>query len=169
MASEMSSFVNEVQSEETPVARDDLPFLFVAPIGASVPEDGMFVYTTIDDLRDLKGLTANTVVLFHEGQMGMLRTLAQNQDSFGLDVRSLFGVPELDYRGWFEDASFGAERQMYGPMVAEMRVQQEIEAIAQAQNRSGTDVERARYTRSNGNVRFADVNVVGEGSDDELE
>lgn len=172
MASEMSAFMNEVEQEfpsDNAAKRGELPFLFVAPLGASVPEDGMFSFTTINDLRDLKGLGENAVVLFHEDQIDMLRTLCQNQTSFGLDVRALFGVNELDYRGWFEDASFGAERQMYGPMVAEMRVQQEIAAIDRARTQSGTEVERERYTRDNGTVRHLDLSTPGTGSDDELE
>lgn len=172
MASEMSAFVNEVEREYPVEAkkRDDaLDFLFVAPLGASVPEDGIFTYTTIDDLRDLKGLGQNVVVLFHEDQIGMLRTLCSNQESFGLDVRALYGVSELDYRGWFDDASFGATRQMYGPFVSEMRVQQELEAIEQARTQSGTATERARYERSDGSVRHLDLVNPDLGSDDELE
>lgn len=171
--SEISSFVAEVLTSdgEAPV-KGDLPFLFVAPLGESVPEDGMFEYLTIEHLQDIKGMAADAVVLFHESQSEALRLLCQHQAVFGLDVRSLYGVPGLSYLGWFDDASFGAERQMYGPMVAEMRVQQEVEAIATARDASGTDVERARYTRSNGTVRSADVSVVGdttEGDDSELE
>lgn len=174
MSSELSAFLNEVKREDgdnESVTTGDKPFLFVAPLGASVPEDGMFVYTTITDLRDLKGLEQNSVVLFHEDQMDMLRTLCLNQTSFGLDVRALYGVNELDYRGWFDDASFGAERQMYGPMVAEIRIQRETEAIDAASRQTQTDVERARYTRGNGTVRHLDLDDPNDivGSDSELE
>lgn len=173
MSSELSAFVNEIKREDgdEEVVSGERPFLFVAPLGASVPEDGMFSYTTINDLRDLKGLEENSVVLFHEDQIHMLRTLCSNQAAFGLDVRALYGVSELDYRGWFDDASFGAERQMYGPMVAEIRIQRETEAIEAAARRTQTDIESARYTRDNGTVRHLDVRDPDDvtGSDDELE
>lgn len=175
MSSELSAYLNEVRREDGYDASSEVvanrPFLFVAPLGASVPEDGMFVYTTIQDLRDLKDLEQNSVILFHEDQAHMLRTLCLNQTSFGLDVRALYGVNELDYRGWFDDASFGAERQMYGPMVAEIRVQRETEAIEAAGKQTQTDVERARYTRSNGSVRHLELPDPGEvsGSDSELD
>lgn len=174
MSSELSAFLQEVKREDgidEAAGRGDRPFLFVAPLGASVPDDGMFSYTTVDDLRDLKGLGENTVVLFHEEQVDMLRTLCSNQESFGLDVRALYGVNELDYRGWFDDASFGAERQMYGPMVAEIRVQRETAAIEDAAKQTQTDVERARYTRSDGSVRHLDVANPDDmsGSDAELD
>lgn len=173
MSSELSAFLNEVKREDGDevAVNTERPFLFVAPLGASVPEDGMFSYTTIDDLRDLKGLGENTVVLFHEDQIDMLRTLCLNQAAFGLDVRALYGVNELDYRGWFDDGSFGAERQMYGPMVAEIRIQRETEAIEAAAKRTQTDIESARYTRENGTVRHLDVQDPDDmtGSDDELE
>lgn len=172
MASEMSAFVNEVESEfplNADKAKAELPFIFVAPLGSSVPEDGIFQFTTIDDLRDLKGLGQNAVVLFHEDQIDMLRTLCQNQSSFGLDVRSLYGVNELDYRGWFDDASFGAERQMYGPMVSEFRVAQELQQIEEARTQSGTAVERARYERADGSIRHLELANPDTGSDDELE
>lgn len=173
MPSELSVFMHEVLSEgaESQPAREDLELLFVAPLGASVPEDGMFAYTTIGDLRDLKGLGQNAVVLFHEEQIALLRTLCSNQACFGLDVRALYGVNELDYRGWFDDASFGAERQMYGPMVAEIRIQRETAAIDEAANRSETDVERARYERKNGSVRHLDLPdpAADTGSDSELD
>lgn len=176
MSSEISAFLAEVKREDGDDeyrTRNDRPFLFVAPLGSSVPEDGMFEYTTISDLRDLKGLGENTVVMFHEEQMAMLRTLCSNQESFGLDVRSLYGVPDLDYRGWFDDASFGAERQMYGPMVAEIRVQREVEAIDAASRQTQTDVERSRYTRADGSVRHLDVadpdQPATTGSDAELD
>lgn len=173
MPSELSAFLSEVMRETGDVAKpeEERELLFVAPLGSSVPEDGMFEYTTIQDLRDLKGLGQNAVVLFHEDQMGMLRALCSNQAAFGLDVRSLYGVHELDYRGWFDDASFGAERQMYGPMVAEIRIQRETAAIESAANRTGTDVERSRYERKDGSVRHLDlVDPDAEpGSDSELD
>lgn len=159
MPSEMSSFVAEVLDTEPRPAQRELPFLFVAPMGETVPEDGTFVFQTIDNLLDLAGLPANCVVLFAESQAAHLRVLCSQQDCFDLDVRSIYGVPGLAYMGWFDDASFGAERQMYGPMVAEIRVQQELREIEKASRASGTDAERARYARKDGSVRHANIDV----------
>lgn len=171
MASELSSFVNEVIGHEQEEQKE-YDLMFVAPMGAAVPTDDIFTYTTVNDLRDLAGLAVGSVVLFTEEQAGLVRLLCSQPEAFGLDVRVLHGAPGLEYLGWWNDASFGVPRQMYGALVSELRVAQEVAAISAANNRSGTDVERERYSRADGSVRHASIKAgadVADGDDGELE
>lgn len=171
MASELSSFVNEVIGHDQEDQKE-YDLLFVAPMGVAVPTDGIFTYTTIDDLRGLAGLAAGTVVLFTEDQADIVRLLCSRPQAFGLDARVLHGAPGLEYLGWWNDASFGVPRQMYGALVSELRVAQEVAAISASNNRSGTDIERERYSRTDGSVRHASIKSgidVVEGDDGELE
>lgn len=164
MQSELSSFASEVFGTAGLPEKPMLPVLFVAPLGDQIPDDGVFSYTTINDLSDVGGVAERSVILFREDQNAHLAAFVKHADLFGRAVQTLFGVPGSQYSPWFEDATFGSERIAYGAFVAELRAASEIAAQQEANNRSGTKVESDRYTTSSGKVRFSEK--IGTAQDD---
>lgn len=164
MQSELSSFASEVFGTAGLPEKPALPVLFVAPLGDQVPDDGVFAYTTVNDLSDIGKVTERSVILFREDQNAHLAALVKNAELFGRAVQTLYGVPGSQYSAWFEDASFSSERIAYGAFVAELRAASEIAEQKAAAERSGTKVESDRYTTATGRVRFAES--IGTAKDD---
>lgn len=142
------------------------PVLFVAPLGNEVPDDGVFQYTTINNLSDIGAVGERSVILFREQQSAALKVLCSNMEEFGRRIQPLFGVPNSIYEVWFDDAAFGTDRVAYGAFVAELRASAELEAQRKASTRSGTDNERERFSKASGAVRFnTEIGVAGDDSD----
>lgn len=95
--------------------------LFVAPIGKTTPEDGVFSYTAIDGPSDIELVESRSVVLFREDQADVLTTLGRNSGQSAPTVLPLLGVPGSNYDAWFDEATSGLDRVVYGPFVAELR------------------------------------------------
>lgn len=169
MATELGSYVNEVfgAKEAIDAEKNNELVLFVAPLGQAVPEDGIFDYTTLDSLSDVGPIAPRSVVLFREDQAEMLQVLCRNASAFARTLFPIYGAPECRYAPWFDEATFGLERISYGPYVSELRAAAEVKEQLAARDKSGTDVERDRYTKKNGEVRFADISDGNEdGADD---
>lgn len=163
--SELTAYVNDVFGS---AGLPDVPeheVIFVAPLGAAIPEDGVFNYTTVNNLSDIGAVPARSVILFGEDQNEALAVLAKHCDLFHRSVQMLFGVPGSDYGPWFDDATFSLERIAYGAFVAELRAASEIAKQTRADERSGTKVESDRYTRANGDVRYSASITAGDDSD----
>lgn len=165
MKSELSAYADEVFGTAGLPEKKDLPVIFVAPLGNAVPDDGVFKYTTIDNLSQLSTVGERDVVLFSEDQAEMLSVLCKHSESFGLAVETLFGVPGSDYAVWFEDATFASERIAYGAFVAELRSAADIAEQNAAASRSGTKIESDRYTTKAGNVRYSESITAGDDDD----
>lgn len=169
MKTELSAYAEEVFGTAGLPDKPDYPVLFVGPLGDSVPDDGVFKYTTITNLSDIGMVEERSVVLFREDQNTMLAVLSKNDELFGRAIQPLFGVPGSPYGVWFDDATFGKDRIAYGAFVAELRAASEVAAQSAAGARSGTQVEKDRYTTNTGRVRFSEtIDVVG-GDDDVTE
>lgn len=161
MQSELSSFASAVFGTAGLPEKPALPVLFVAPLGDQVPDDGVFNYTTINDLSDVGSVPERSVILFREDQGAHLAVLVEHDEFFGRAIQTLFGVPGSHYSPWFEDATFASERIAYGAFVAELRAASEIAEQRAANERSGTKVESDRYTTASGKVRYSsDIEIV---------
>lgn len=139
--------------------------IFVAPIGQAVPGDQVLAFTTVNDLRDIANIDSGTVVLFDESQTSMLTTFSQNAADFGVEVRAMFGLPDVVYEAWFDNATFGVERVAFGAFVSELRAYKEAREQEALRNESGTDKEAKRYTKKDGSVRYADLSAVSAGEE----
>lgn len=164
MQSELSSFASEVFGTAGLPEIPDLPVVFVGPLGDQIPDDGVFKYTTITDLSDIGNVPERAVILFREEQREHLNVLTKHAALFGRAVQTLFGIPGSVYGPWFEDAAFQAERVAYGAFVAELRAASEIAEQKAANERSGTQIEKERYTKASGAVRYS--NDIGTAQDD---
>lgn len=166
MTTELSAYAAEVFGTAGLPEKPNYPVVFVSPMGESVPEDGVFDYTTITDLSDIGAVKERSVILFRADQNEMLAVFAKNGALFGRAVQPLFGVPGSDYLVWFDDATFGLDRIAYGAFVAELRAASEIAEQLEMNSRSGTKVESDRYTTSAGKVRFSDKIETADSADD---
>lgn len=101
--------------------KTDPKVLFVAPVGKTIPEDGVFDYTTIDDLSDVELVKSRSVILFRRDQADLLTTLSRDWKRFAPAVLSLLDAPGGGYDAWFNDATLGLDRIAYEPFVAELR------------------------------------------------
>lgn len=164
MKTELSAFASDVFGTAGLPDKPDFPVLFVAPLGDAVPEDGAFSYTTVTSLSDIGAVEERSVILFAEHQNVELAVLCKHGEQFGRSIQSLFGVPGSSYGPWFDDATFGIDRIAYGAFVAELRAASEIAAQNASAARSGTDIERDRYTKGNGAVRYSQDIGVGDDS-----
>lgn len=150
--------VSEQQSE--------LPLMFVAPLGTSLPEDGQLTYLTANSFSDLLKAADGSVMLFREDQQRMLEILAKDAELFGYTVKALYGVPGSAYDRWFEEAVFGLEKVSYAPLVSEIRIAREVTAAKRANVRTVVEKEEKQYVRPNGTVRYDDEISVASGDDD---
>lgn len=169
MTTELSAYAAEVFGTAGLPEKTESEVLFVAPIGDSMPEDGVFTYTTINSLSDLGLVKARSVILFREDQADILTVLSRNAEQFDRTVQPLFGVPGANYGLWFDDATFGLDRIAYGAFVAELRAAEEVALQAKSAARSGTDIESDRYTTATGKVRFAESIAAVSGDDSDVD
>lgn len=165
MASELSAYVNEVFGTVTAPEKPEFPVLFVGPLGVEVPDDGVFTYTTINNLCDVGTVAERSVILFTEAQADILSVLAKNADGFARSIQPLFGIPNCKYDVWFDDAVFGKDRIAYGVFVAELRNASEMADQLRASSASGTDREREKFSKANGDIRFNKTIGAGDDSD----
>lgn len=105
MTTELSAYAAEVFGTAGLPEKTDFDVLFAAPIGDAVPEDGVFVYTTINNLSDVGLVKARSVILFREDQAEALTVLSRHSEQFARTVQPLFGVPGGNYGVWFDDAT----------------------------------------------------------------
>lgn len=141
--------------ERVDVTNADLPTVLVAPIGNSVPEDGILTYVTVDTFKQLLDVPAGAVVLFHKDQESMLATYASQDVLFGVSVSVLYGAPGSDYDRWFEEATFEKKKISYAPLVSEIRISKEVDAAKRANEpRSVVEKEESQYRRADGSVRY---------------
>lgn len=169
MKTELSAYAAEVFGTAGLPDQPEYPVLFVGPLGDSIPDDGVFEYTTVTNLSDIGAVAERSVILFREDQNVILSVLSKHSDQFGHAIQPLFGIPGSPYGVWFDDATFGKDRIAYGAFVAELRAASEVAAQTASHDRSGTQVEKDRYTTGTGRVRYAESIGVATGDDDVTE
>lgn len=151
-----------IQTDNTDAQRAQYPTIFVAPLGTSLPEDGMLSYVTVDKFVDVLSHPAGTVVLFRKDQERLLSVLCVDADVFERDVHAVYGVPGVEYERWFEEATFSKPRISYAPLISEIRTSNEIEAAkSAAQPRTVAEREDARTLNKHGDVRTHDEDAIG--------
>lgn len=150
-----------------------LPLVLVSPLGTSVPNDGLLEYATFDSAKDFLGLAEHTrarIVLAREDQSDLLRVLCDNSELLDIEIKAVYGVPECDYRPWFDEVTFHKERLSYSPFVSEMRIAKDV-AEMQEKERPKTVVEKEESTfiRKKGGVKLIEPDrvTVGLGSDND--
>lgn len=94
--SELTAYVNDVFGSAGLPDMPEHEVIFVAPLGSVVPEDGVFNYTTINNLSDIGSVPARSVILFGEGQNEALVVFAKHCALFDRAAQMLFGVPGSD-------------------------------------------------------------------------
>lgn len=142
--------------------KPEYPTLFVAPLGNSLPDDGILAYKTIDRFSDIVGFSAGTVVLFREDQARLLSVLCTDADVFEFDVHAVYGLPGAEYGRWFEEACFSKPRVSYAPLISEIRISREVDDLRAANApKTVTEREDDRILTSEGKVRTHDEDAIG--------
>lgn len=149
------------------------PILFVAPLGSVVPDDGVLNYLTLDtavQFLTAASLDKTDVILVREDQAPLLKAICENADVFDVEVRTLYGVPESDYKVWFDEATFGVDRISYSPFVSELRIAHDVvEMQERSRERSVIEKEESTFVRKTGLVKGlkkTDIQVGLEDGDD---
>lgn len=151
-----------IQADGTEAQRASYPTIFVGPLGAAVPEDGMLNYVTVDKFVDVLSHPAGTVVLFRKDQERLLSVLCVDSDVFERDVHAVYGLPGTEYERWFEEATFQKPRVSYAPLISEIRTSNEVQAAkSAAQPRTVAEREDARTLNKHGQVRTHDEDSIG--------
>lgn len=127
--------------------------LFVAPLGAEIPDDGMLEYSSVEKVYDLSATPDRNVVLFSPAALPVLKCITENSVLFGLELRVLSGLPKTEYTSDFDSIVWNLERVAYSPLLNELRVQSDIEKQLESQSVFQHDDERKSFTRSNGSVK----------------
>lgn len=148
-----------------------LPLVLVSPLGAAVPDDGLLEYVTFDSAGDFLGLAERArarVALAREDQGELLRVLCDNSKLLGIEIKAVYGVPECDYRPWFDEVTFHKERLSYSPFVSEMRIAKDV-AEMQEKERPKTVVEKEESTfiRKKGGIKSIEAGRIAVGLDDD--
>lgn len=153
-------------------AKAKLPVLLVAPLGTAVPDDGVLDYQTIDNASDMFAVAgrAGMVVLCRDDQIELLDVVCQNASVFGIQVKSIHGIPNTTYTPAYDEATFGCERIAYSPLISEINVAMDVAAI-QEENRTKSQIEKeeSTYVRKTGDVKRLKDDDVSVGLDDEDE
>lgn len=151
-----------INADKEEADRSSYQTIFVAPLGSSLPDDGLLTYVTVDKFSDLLSQPAGTVVLFREDQARLLSVLCQDADVFERDVHAVFGLPNVDYGRWFEEATFSKPRMSYAPLISEIRISRDVDNLRSA-NAPKTVAERedARILTTKGTVRIHDEDSIG--------
>lgn len=157
MSNEFAAFASGIVDHARPEAEKYDHVVFVAPASNVLPTSDMLTFTTIDSLRDIGGVAAGSVIVFGEDQAKHLAVLCSNAALFHMTVKALRGLPGLDYAPWFADATFAVQDVAYGPLASEWAAHRLVEETKVEGAKSGTERERERYTRANGNVKFAEI------------
>lgn len=166
--------IEEHEAANKPVVAQDAVMLFVGPASDKSPDDGILVYSTVETVFDIAKVPERSVVLFRPEQTGLLKCLCENEALFGLELRVLTGLPEVDYSPDFDNATWALEKVAYLPFLSELRLAAELDDQLKAQNSTVYDREKASYTRKTGSVKeHTDFEVMrahpvpAEGGDDE--
>lgn len=135
--------------------KEALPVALVAPLGVSVPDDGILSYVTVDNFKQLLDTPEGSVVLFREDQAQMLTTFCRDSDLFGRSVQVLYGAPGSTYDRWFDEATFEKSKVSYAPLVSEIRIAGDIAAVKKAnESQSVVDKEEQQFRKRDGGVRY---------------
>jgi len=153
--------IKRVDTEETRTV------VLVAPLGSVVPDDGILSYSTFDSFSELLNASHGTVILFRPDQKKMLEILSAERETFGLEVKALFGVPGVLYEVWFEEATFGLTKLSYSPLVSEIRMAADVDALKRANEPvSVIEKEERQHRKADGSVRHdQQIGVAREGDD----
>lgn len=165
MSNEFAAFASGIVDHAEPKAEKYDHVVFVAPAASVLPVSDMLTFTTIDSLRDIGGVAAGSVIVFGEDQAKQLSVLCTNAALFHMTVKSLRGLPGLDYAPWFADATFAVQDVAYGPLASEWAAHRLVEEMKVESAKSGTDRERERYTRANGNVKYSEIGDASQSVD----
>lgn len=167
----MSAFQSrEANDPASETRKANLPVLLVAPLGNAVPDDGVLDYQTVDTAVELLGMAgrAGTIVLCRNDQIALLDVICQNAAVFGVQVKSIHGIPNTTYTPEYDEATFGCERIAYSPLISEINVAMDVAEI-QEQNRTKSQIEKEEgtYVRKTGEVKRLKDNEVAVGLDDD--
>lgn len=148
------------------IDRSDFQQLIVAPIGSSVPEDGLLSYVTVDSFKDILNAANNSVILFREDQAELLAVLCTNADALAVDLRAMFGIPSTEYDRWFESAVFNVAKVSYAPAISAIREATMVDELrAKDAPKSTHENEVVRRTRADGTTRYHDDDSIGLADD----
>lgn len=146
------------------------PLLMIAPSSATVPEDGMLVYRTVESLGDLLvAPKANEVVLIRDDQLDMLKCLSEYTPLFGVDVILVSGLPGTTYSPEFESVMWDKPKVAYHSVVNDLIEAQRRQTDTAADVKGSTvyGKEQQTFVRKTGNVKvFTDFEE--SPSDDEI-
>lgn len=159
-----------VRDDDNDVDRSGFQLILVAPLGSTVPDDGLMKYLTVDTFKDILEAPSGSVILFREDQADRLALLCSNADVLECEVQSLYGLPGTNYERWFEEATYETERISYAPLVSNVRENIEVQQIQEARApKSRTEIEVKQRTNKHGRVKYDDdsIGIVGEDPDED--
>lgn len=101
--------------------------LLVCPYLPHPPQDGVFTFTSVATVWDVREFTDPfTILMFDEREDLVLRLLADYPRVFGYEIVRVRGVPGDENPAWFSDAAFNAEYDDYTRMLADAERVEEV-------------------------------------------
>lgn len=150
---DIEKVVAEREDREARTEQKDLKKFFVAPAPDTLPDDGIMQYQVVESVYDVKDIPERTVLLFKPEAFEVLNVLTTNSPIFSIELTVLVGIPGADYSPYFDQNVWSLERSAYVPLINDLRVSAESEAILRASNATLHDKERGVVQRADGSVK----------------
>jgi hypothetical protein len=147
----------------------DLITILVAPNGSELHSDGVLKYIPVVDVSNLIDVGEGSVLVFEERDQRLLQMFVQNCDLFGYSLKTLVGIPNVNYGQWWDTSTWQLERVSYPAFISELSIESQLAAEHAAANLTKHDRERAQVTRSDGTVKdHSAFDLVGVNTDEDV-
>lgn len=136
--------------------------IFVGAKPAEMPTNQLLKYATIQVVLDLYSVDPGTVVLFDQSAEGLelLQLVCQNMERIGVDCTYMQDVPATTDTAALREAVFGIPNVVYSIFLSELMMDVELANQRELSvPKRKIDQEMNQYTRKNGTVKEADIEV----------
>lgn len=162
----------QVQESFDRVTTAGMKTLFLAPFPGELPDDGLLKYSKASDVQAILAGEDGEVLLFDEKDVLLLDMLNQFPEVFGVQLKTLGGLPQADYAPWFTSKVWNNDEVSYAGVVSELSLEYEAAAKKAEAEQTVHDRERQQVTRKSGSVkqhsRFSVAGLGDQEDDDDL-
>lgn len=128
--------------------------IFIAPLGDTVPEDGVLVYQVVVGVKDILHAAENAaVLLFDKDSFTVAEMLVKYSALFELHPVVLAGIPGSEYGVEWDAITWMLDKASYSTLLSELALSQRVDEERRLANRSDHDVERDKVLRADGTVK----------------
>lgn len=159
-----AGFRHGLISEATVDSQKYAKQFFLCPMLATVPEDGVLTYATVENAGDYVRADDQSVIMFREDQIDDLQLVVAGQDFFNTGLQVLYGVAGATYADWFDAATQGLPRVAYQGFLSEYHMKVTADRVDAARNETRHDSERRHLNDEGVAARYGDFSV---GADDD--